>query len=129
MWCCILVLSAAMGYATAAGPSLAGQWGGPHISLTVTDASGALQYDCAHGAISGPLELTQDGSFQWEGTHTLEHGGPMRSGEAIKQHPARYTGRVEGDQMTLGVTLTETGQELGPYELERGRFGQIHRCL
>ncbi len=124
-----IVLVLGNGGAAAAVPLPSGQWGGPHISLTVTDRSATLQYDCAHGTIAGPLDLGENGSFRWAGTHSFEHGGPVRSGERIDQLPARYTGRVEGDRMTVVVTLTGTGQEIGTYQLQYGSAGQINHCL
>jgi hypothetical protein len=36
-------------------------WGGDHVNLVVTDAGGALEYDCAHGTIDQPLVIDSSG--------------------------------------------------------------------
>jgi hypothetical protein len=75
-----------------------GVWGGDHVNLVVTDAGGALEYDCAHGTIDQPLVIDSSGRFDLAGTHTREHGGPIRSDEKPDKHPARYTGGTTDGQ-------------------------------
>lgn len=111
------------------GLDLSGAWGGAHISLQVASGDATLEYDCAHGSIDGPLRTDRDGRFDVTGTHVLEHGGPVRQGEPPDAHPARYTGRTDGREMTLTVTLTDTGQRIGTFSLVRGQAGRILRCL
>jgi hypothetical protein len=44
-------------------------------------------------------------------------------------HPARYSGRLHGgDRLTIEVTLTDTGQRLGPAEAFLGREPQLGAC-
>src|SRR5690242_409107 len=74
-----------------------GSWGGPHVSLTTADSGGAtLDFDCAHGSITGPLSLAADGSFRLSGTYVREHGGPIRIGETPDSQDATYSGTVRG---------------------------------
>ncbi len=124
-----LVLVAACGSLTAAGDrrTLApGSWGGDHVALEVTAQGGSIEFDCAHGAIAEPIVLDDDGHFESTGTYVREHGGPVREGEEDAR-PARYAGRVQGQTMTL--TITVGGEALGPFELERGRTPRITKCL
>jgi hypothetical protein len=106
-----------------------GPWGGSHVSMNVTPEGARLEYDCADGGIDEPLRPDADGRFVAAGTHTPGHGGPIRVGEILPVFRARYDGRVEGGRMSLHVTLTETGVELGPFELRQGISGLLVRCL
>src|SRR6266487_5167816 len=53
----------------------AGVWGGDHIRMEVSGNGATLEFDCAHGNISGPLTLDRLGRFQAKGSFTREHGG------------------------------------------------------
>ncbi len=69
------------------------------------------------------------GRFQLAGTHTREHGGPIRKDEKPDTHPARYNGAVDGDTMTFTVTLTDSNEVLGAFTLTRGRMARVVKCL
>lgn len=115
-----------------AGPGvfiIIGDWGGEHVRMELEEAGGSLEYDCAHGTVDPGWTLTDEGEFSGTGEHFIEHGGPVREGEVIPPRPASYSGTVDGDRMDLTVTLTDSAQILGTYELERGSDGQIVRCL
>jgi hypothetical protein len=113
----------------AAQGATTGEWGGEHISLSITERGGAFELDCAHGAIDEPLSTRADGSFDVRGQFVAERGGPEREGERPDSHPARLTGRVEGDRMTLRIVLTDSGREVGEFSLERGAGARITKCL
>jgi hypothetical protein len=106
-----------------------GAWGGSHVNMQVTSAGARLEYDCAEGVIDQPLRPDAEGRFRATGSHTPGYGGPIREGEILPAFRARYDGHVKGDQMSLLVTLTETGDELGLFELRRGSSGLLVRCL
>jgi hypothetical protein len=112
-----------------AGPIAPSEWGGDHVGLTVSDAGGALEYDCASGTIDQKIVAATDGNFTALGTHSPGHGGPIMQGEVPVRRPARYDGWTDGDQMTLKVTLTDSGEALGTFNLKRGQSGRILRCL
>ena len=63
------------------------------------------------------------------GTHTPEHGGPVREDEKLVSRPARYVGRVDGRRMTLTVTVTDSGEILGTFALTYGVRGRLMKCL
>jgi hypothetical protein len=126
----IVIGLAAAGCNTNPTPVIAlGPWGGSHVGMDVTSAGARLEYDCADGAIEEPLRPDGEGRFTATGTHTPGHGGPIREGEILPAFRARYDGQVKGEQMSLLVTLTETGMTLGPFELRRGSSGLLVRCL
>lgn len=124
-----LAFAAGLGVARAGGPVAAGRWGGPHVSLEVTDSGGRIEFDCAHGTLEEPLQLDADGRFDVRGTFSREHGGPIRRGEEESGKPARYAGSIRGTTMELSVTLTEGNQAVGSFTLESGKAGLIHKCL
>ena len=110
------------------GPVDHGDWGGQHIGLVVAANGATIEYDCASGTIDEPLVAT-DGVFSAVGTHTRGHGGPIRQDEVPDKHPARYEGRIDGETMTLDVTLADSGEKLGRYTLVRGRPAHVLKCL
>jgi hypothetical protein len=114
---------------TASDHVAAGVWGGEHVALEVSADGGRIEYDCAHGNLGEPLALDRSGRFDVNGTHTPEHGGPMREDEKAESRPARYAGRVDGGRMTLTVTLTDTGESLGTFALTQGVAGRLLKCL
>ena len=132
MLCLLLALGALGGCGTllvTPGVPLTGAWGGQHLQAQLTADGGTLEYDCASGTISGPLVPDESGRVSAPGIHSPGHGGPIMQGEVPPQLPARYDGTVKGDRLTLTVTLTETAEKIGTFELVRGQAGQIFRCL
>jgi len=98
------------------------------VNLTIGRASALVEYDCAHGTIDGSFMVDAGGRFDLAGTHVPESGGPVGAG-GQPAHPARYTGSTDGKTMTLTVTLTDTGQVLGPFTLTFGIAGRIVKCV
>jgi hypothetical protein len=105
-----------------------GAWGGPHIRIQVEGSSATIDYDCAHGTITGPLTFDSKGRFTWRGTHTREGPGPIRVDEESNGSPATYTGSIQGDKMTLTVKLSNTKQIVDTFTLTRGGKVRIFKC-
>lgn len=105
-----------------------GTWSGEHISLEVTAQGGQVEYDCAHGMIDQKIVADEAGNFDLRGTHVREHGGPVRKDEIEDRHPARYTGHLKGDTMTLTVTESDTGQSIGTFTLVFGQQPHLMKC-
>lgn len=122
-----LLASCAMPDAVTPTRPLAGDWGGPHVALTLGDSRGRIEYDCAHGTLDAAVMPGPSGAFSVSGTHVREHGGPERIGDAPESAPARYDGTVSGDHMTLRVQSGAT--TLGPFALQRGAPAQLFKCL
>jgi hypothetical protein len=106
-----------------------GAWGGLHVVLVLEESGGSLDYDCGHGTIEPGWTLTDEGRFSGVGEHFVEHGGPVQDGEVLAARPAVYEGTIDDDSMRLTVTLTDSAQVVGTFELRRGAEGQIVRCL
>jgi hypothetical protein len=109
--------------------TMTGIWGGMHISLEVTDTGAEVSYDCAHGTVGGPIVPGPDGKFKSRGTHVKEGPGPTREGQDERGEPADYSGSIDGDTMTLTVTLPNTGETVGTFTLTKGARGKIRKCL
>jgi hypothetical protein len=110
-------------------PDVVGEWGAPHLALVLTEVGGTLEYDCAHGTINSGWTIDSEGRLRGDGEHVQEHGGPIREGEDVVPRPARYDGVLWGDHLHLSVTLTDSAQVLGPFDLERGKTGPVYKCL
>jgi hypothetical protein len=103
-------------------------WGGTHIGLVITVTGGAVEYDCAMGRIDEPI-VVRDNRFDVRGVHWNGQGGPIGVDTIQTPRPARYQGTVRGDWMTLRVTLTDTGELLGPFVLQRRGNPNVVKCL
>ncbi|RLC51599.1 MAG: hypothetical protein DRI23_04665 [Candidatus Cloacimonadota bacterium] len=108
---------------------LIGVWGGEHIGMVVSDSSATLDYDCAYGTIDEPFITDDNGEFEVTGVHVIEHGGAIRIDETPDEHPALYQGKIKDNVMTLKVTLTDTGEEIGTFTLIQGAIPNVHKCL
>lgn len=103
-------------------------WGANGIKLAVGENAATIEYDCADGKIEEPLKVDEKGNFRANGVHIRQKGGPIREDSKPPSQSARYEGRISGDKMTLKVTLTENGELIGNYTLERGKTPRMHRC-
>ena len=103
-----------------------GEWGGPHARLDVQDKGARLELDCAHGTLDGVLRLERGGRFRANGRFQRE-GGAELAREAAEGRPAQYSGALKGNVLTIRI-LTEDGQKLGPFTLERGGRAELVKC-
>jgi hypothetical protein len=134
--CALAALLAIYGYTCGGSPTSAsraiptGAWGGTSVALNVTQDGATLQFDCAHGSIGGsPATLDASGRFEVAGTFVRERGGPVRVDETPDSHPALYSGTTDGRTMTLTVTLTDSQQPVGTFELGFGKTPRLIRCM
>ena len=112
-----------------ANDGMIGTWGGEHVRITIGAASAILVYDCAHGTIDQTFVVDPAGRFDLVGTHVPESPGPVREDQPPVAHPARYAGSTDGKMLTFSVTLTDSGQILGPFSLSLGAPGRVFKCL
>jgi hypothetical protein len=103
-------------------------WGGVGVQFTVAENSVTMEYDCAVGEISGPLMIDKQGHFTALGSHRRLSPGPIRLKFQPKARPARYEGTIASKTMRYRVVLTDTGETVGPYSVERGVEARIRRC-
>ena len=128
--CCLVLTTVACSNPSGPGDQVVvGTWGGEHVALELAADGGRIEYDCAHGELAEPFAVDRAGRFDVTGSHTAEHGGPVRDDETSVARPARFTGNVDGGRMTLTVLLTDTGEKLGTFTLTRGLVGRLTKCL
>jgi len=121
---CMTILAAA----PVPPPTIAdGTWGGDHVGATVSREGVHLEFDCAHGSIEGAVALDADGRFDASGVYVKEGPGPVRP-ETSAGRPARFTGRIDGDAMTLDVVLSGSDAKVGTFTLQKDRLPRIHKC-
>jgi hypothetical protein len=105
-----------------------GKWGGPNVQLDVTEDGAQLRFSCATGKIEQPLTLDAEGRFSAKGTFVAEGMGPTREDDPPKSRAAVYSGAVRDKLMTLTVTVADSKDEGGTFELTQGEPGRIRRC-
>ena len=104
-----------------------GLWGGQHINMEIGDAGAEIDYDCAHGRITEKIVPDRNGKFAVKGVHVRERPGPVRLGQE-NEHAASYEASIDGDTMTLTVTLTANNEEVGTFTLTHGKTGRVVKC-
>jgi len=109
--------------------TLTGSWGGQGIVMEIAASETSLTFDCAHGTISEEVKIDSNRRFEVQGSFTRERGGPIRENETPEASPAIYSGLVDGDNLTLTITLTKNKENMGTFNLMRGKTGRLRRCL
>ena len=113
-------------------PARFGTWGSESASLTIEPGAATLKVLSAnlpdggcYGAFGDVPGSIPNGRFQLTGTFVQLMGVyPGRT-----EYPAQYDGFVEGDQMTLTVTVLSAPRVLGPYRLVYGAGNSWTSCL
>lgn len=106
---------------------LAGEWGGPDATVTLTQAGGTVEYACGSGTIDSGWKVGAEGAWRATGQY-FSGGGPVPS-EGRPPHAASYSGRVEGNILTFSVVVPDLGVVLGPYAVKRDTPGASEICV
>jgi len=101
-----------------------GTWGGENAGLIATDTSAHVHIGCTLGDTGTPIRPDVYGHFDVTGTYNVD-AYPVDRGII---HPARFTGSVSGNELTLTVTLTDNGTVLGPVKLQQGKEPKMGPC-
>jgi len=104
-----------------------GVWGGVGIRVDVREGRAKIELDAAHGETDGPLVLDGSGAFDVPGTFARERPGPERVGAPEKGEPARFRGTLDGDILTLTVTLGRNAVAAGPLKARRGEPARLRK--
>src|SRR5262245_56739002 len=107
-------------------PPLKGNWGGEGAGVQITEGGAQLVFDCAKGAIEGPIAPDEDGRFEVTGRYVKEE--PGSTPEQRQGVGARYLGQLDGNTLTLSVRLTLSRDVLGPFTLTRNRKPRVREC-
>jgi hypothetical protein len=101
-----------------------GTWGGPDAGVIVEGQTAHVHIGCTKGDTAAPIALDDNGEFAVKGLYNV-NAYPVDQGIL---HPARFTGRVSGNEMTIEVQLLDTDQRLGPVTVQLGRDPQMRQC-
>ena len=110
------------------GPRFHGQikgtWGGENAGLIAFDTTAHVHIGCTAGDTKQAIVTDAQGRFDAPGRYNITLYPVARGPD----HPARFTGSVDRNVMTLTVTLTDTAVTLGPVRLELGKEPQMGPC-
>jgi len=123
----LALLSVALACFSPTAPEALGTWGGQEASLVLTTSGGQVAYACGAGTIDSAWTISRAGQFAASGQHFFG-GGPVPP-QGRPPHPAHYSGQVQGNDLTLTVTLTDLNQTLGPFHLVRGGPAVVEQCV
>jgi hypothetical protein len=104
-----------------------GQWGGPHIVMTVARSGTDLEFDCGKATVAGAIDTDRDGAFAATGTFLQEGPGPTTP-DGPPPRPMRLSGTVKGDDMEVKIVLTDRGDEVGTFTLSFGGTVRLTKC-
>ena len=101
-----------------------GLWGGENAALIADDSSAHVHIGCTYGNIHQLIVPDADGRFVVPGEQNII-AHPVDAGIF---HPAQFSGRITGNNMTLTITLTDTTVTLGPVQLSFGKEPRMGPC-
>ncbi len=101
-----------------------GTWGGDNAGLIVSNTDVHVHIGCTLGDAVGPISPGAGGQFEASGTYNVD-AFPLDRGII---HPARFTGQIVGQTMTLTVTLTDNARVIGPVTLTYGKEPKMGPC-
>jgi hypothetical protein len=105
-----------------------GTWGGANAGMIVTDTIAHVHLGCTFGNLRAPVALDAAGRFDAAGSYVLR-AYPVTVGPSL---PARFSGSVNGSQLTFTVTVTDTVEKrtvtLGPATLTLGTEPRMGPC-
>ncbi len=127
-----IAIVACSGSATTLPPSdgniALGTWGGDTAGMIVGDTAMHLHIGCTFGDVSGRVPLDVAGNFDVAGSYMLR-AFPIAVGPAV---PARFTGHLNGNVITVTVTVNDTVQKktvtLGPAAVAWQREPKMQNC-
>ncbi len=123
-----------MSCANAGPPQVIGQWGGDQVRLTLDASGGRIEYDCGAGTIDTPVQLDAESRFSAKGKHEdfssgkVAGSGPTNADAVPAVRGANYSGKVEGDQLSLTVRI-DGDKVPRSFKLVRGKSVKLIRCL
>ena len=106
-----------------------GVWGGEHIRMEVSDSGADIEFDCARGSISQPLQLDDKGRFKVQGIYMAETPAPaaVDGGLPASGVKAIYTGTLSGSSLRLKVSI-EGQNTPRTFDLVQDDQGHLAKC-
>jgi hypothetical protein len=111
------------------GDTLAmGTWGGDNAGLVVDSVIAHVHIGCTLGNFPAPVTFETAGRFNVAGSYVLR-AYPVHIGPDL---PAQFAGQVEGNRLTLTVTVNDTVEKkivtVGPVTVSLGREPRLGPC-
>lgn len=105
-----------------------GMWGGDDVGVIVGEGIAHVHFGCTNGDFPLPLTLDEDNRFNVAGEYLLR-AYPVAIGPPL---PARLSGVVQGNRLTLTVAVNDTIENrlvlLGPATVVYGREAEMGPC-
>jgi hypothetical protein len=100
------------------------------IVLDVTASGARFELDCAHGTIDAPLALDSEGRFEAPATLVRERPGPVRMDEEREEkgEPVRFSGRLEGETLTILILRPNAPKTPSPLVAALGKTPRLRKC-
>jgi hypothetical protein len=130
MWIALVALTAVACNDDIVQPdALLGSWGGVDAGFTVTATGAALVLTCGAGEVDAPIRPDFEGRFVVQG-ETWYVGGAPPSGNAPPRTPSLFSGRVDGDRLTLTIAINAPAVDGVPrtYQLMRNATPEVLMC-
>jgi hypothetical protein len=123
----ILLVALLVASRIAEAQSVGGSWGAFGAQMTLNDAGGRVEFGCGVGMLDSPLIPDANGRFTVAGRYEDWNVGPDRADAAPVPRAAAYSGRIDGNQMSLAIRV-EGDRVPRTYTLTRGRKVKLIRC-
>lgn len=124
----LVACSASMNVPVADGALAVGTWGGERAGMIVGESGTHLHIDCTVGDVPGRIVVDGNRRFDVAGSYLLR-AFPVAVGPTM---PARVTGRLEGANAIITVTVNDTVEHkttvLGPVVVTYGRAPRQVPC-
>jgi hypothetical protein len=109
--------------------ALTGNWGGPDISLTLTETGGRIQQGCSVTQIEAPVIPDTRGHFSVVGSRQQWGAGPQRADAPPSAgRPVQISGVVNGSIVNLDVADRHNARETEHHALRAGAHSKLVRC-
>jgi hypothetical protein len=100
-----------------------GTWASSQAVIIVTTQAVHIEFACGSGDIPQVPSLNNRGSFTTDGI-MIKAVGPGLVKQAV-----RYVGAVNGETLTLTVTATDSGENVGTYTVRYNADARPAKCL
>ena len=110
------------------GPSVVheGTWGGNDAGLLLSATNAHVHVGCTAGDFAAPIPVQGDGALRAEGRYS--HKSELYPVDLGVDHPAVFSGRLDGERITFTVTVTDGGTVYGPAEVRLGVDPTMQDC-
>jgi len=105
-----------------------GNWGTEHARLTVQANSWAIEFDCAHASVNGPVTFTNR-KFEAPAEYFRETGVQLDDPEFYKAISAKVSGELlKNGDLRLSIFVGPDLEEYGTYTFVWNQEGLVFKC-